>query len=83
MLLIVLFTLLENILLERQRERSIVVRLVARFYPSSKTCSNCGSYKKDLKLNQRVYHCNTCQEKIDRDLNAALNIAKADNYILA
>lgn len=70
-------------LIRKARERSIVVRLVDRVYPSSKTCSNCGSYKKDLKLNQRVYHCNTCQEKIDRDLNAALNIAKTDNYILA
>ena len=76
------YTIREH-LIRKARERSIVVRLVDRFYPSSKTCSNCGSYKKDLKLNQRVYHCNTCQEKIDRDLNAALNIAKTDNYILA
>lgn len=76
------YTIREH-LIRKAGERSIVVRLVDRFYPSSKTCSNCGSYKKDLKLNQRVYHCNTCQEKIDRDLNAALNIAKADNYILA
>ena len=76
------YTIREH-LIRKARERSIVVRLVYRFYPSSKTCSNCGSYRKDLKLNQRVYHCNTCQEKIDRDLNAALNIAKTDNYILA
>ena len=76
------YTIREH-LIRKARERSIVVRLVDRFYPSSKTCSNCGSYKKDLKLNQRVYHCNTCQEKIDRDLNAAINIAKTDNYILA
>lgn len=76
------YTIREH-LIRKARERYIVVRLVDRFYPSSKTCSNCGSYKKDLKLNQRVYHCNTCQEKIDRDLNAALNIAKTDNYNLA
>lgn len=76
------YTIREH-LIRKARECSIVVRLVYRFYPSSKTCSNCGSYKKDLKLNQRVYHCNTCQEKIDRDLNAALNIAKTDSYILA
>ena len=76
------YTIREH-LIRKARGRSIVVRLVDRFYPSSKTCSNCGSYKKDLKLNQRVYHCNTCQEKIDRDLNAAINIAKTDNYILA
>ena len=70
-------------LIRKAIECSIIVRLVDRFYPSSKTCSNCGSYKKDLKLNQRVYHCSTCQEKIDRDLNAAINIAKTDNYSLA
>ena len=76
------YTIREH-LIRKATERSIVVRLVDRFYPSSKTCSNCGSYKKDLKLSQRVYHCNHCQEKIDRDLNAALNIAKTDKYILA
>ena len=70
-------------LIRKATERNIVVRLVDRFYPSSKTCSNCGSYKRDLKLSQRVYNCNYCQEKIDRDLNAALNIAKTDKYILA
>lgn len=76
------YTIREH-LIRKATERYIEVRLIDRFYPSSKTCSNCGSYKKDLKLNQRVYHCNTCQEKIDRDLNAAINIAKTDNYILA
>lgn len=70
-------------LIRKATERCIVVRLVDRFYPSSKTCSNCGHYKKDLKLSQRVYHCSHCQEKIDRDFNASLNIAKTDNYVLA
>ena len=76
------YTIREH-LIRKAIERYIEVRLVDRFYPSSKTCSICGSYKKDLKLSQRVYHCNNCQEKIDRDLNAAVNIAKTDNYILA
>ena len=75
------YTIREH-LIRKATERDIVVRLVDRFYPSSKTCSNCGTYKKDLKLSQRVYHCNHCQEKIDRDLNAALNIAKTDKYTL-
>ena len=70
-------------LIRKATERDIAIRLVDRFYPSSKNCSNCGGYKKDLKLSQRVYSCNHCQEKIDRDLNAALNIAKTDKYILA
>ena len=76
------YTIREH-LIRKATERCIAVRLVDRFYPSSKTCSNCGHYKKDLKLSQRVYHCNHCQEKIDRDFNASLNIAKTDRYVLA
>ena len=76
------YTIREH-LIRKATERRIVVRLVDRFYPSSKTCSNCGSYKKDLKLSQRVFCCNHCQEKIDRDFNASLNIAKTDKYVLA
>ena len=75
------YTIREH-LIRKATERHIVVRLVDRFYPSSKTCSNCGSYKKDLKLGQRVYYCDNCQEKLDRDFNASLNIAKTDQYVL-
>ena len=70
-------------LIRKAKERHIAIRLVDRFYPSSKTCSTCGHYKKDLKLSQRVYHCDNCQEKIDRDFNASLNIAKTEKYVLA
>ena len=76
------YTIKEH-LIKKAKERNIVVRLVDRFYPSSKTCSNCGSYKKNLKLSQRVYHCNSCQVKIDRDFNASRNIATTDRYKLA
>ena len=76
------YTIKEH-LIRKATERCIAVRLVDRFYPSSKTCSNCGHYNKDLKLSQRVYHCDNCKEKIDRDFNASLNIAKTDNYVLA
>ena len=76
------YTIREH-LIRKATERCIAVRLVDRFYPSSKTCSNCGNYNKELKLSQRVYHCSHCQEKIDRDFNASLNIAKTDNYVLA
>ena len=76
------YTIKEH-LIRKSKERNIIVRLVDRFYPSSKTCSNCGSYKKNLKLSQRVYHCNSCQVKIDRDFNASLNIATTDKYKLA
>ena len=76
------YTIKEH-LIRKSKERNIIIRLVDRFYPSSKTCSNCGSYKKNLKLSQRVYHCNSCQVKIDRDFNASLNIATTDKYKLA
>ena len=76
------YTIKEH-LIRKAKERNIIVRLVDRFYPSSKTCSNCDSYKKDLKLSQRVYHCDNCQVKLDRDFNASLNIAKTDKYVLA
>ena len=76
------FYTIREYLIRKAIECDIVVRLVDRFYPSSKTCSNCGGYKKDLKLSQRVYSCDNCRETIDRDLNAALNIAKTDKYIL-
>ena len=46
-----------------------------RFYPSSKTCSHCGHIKHDLKLKDRVYICSECGLVIDRDLNAAINLA--------
>lgn len=50
-----------------------------RFYPSSKTCSNCGCVKKDLKLSDRTYICPECGLVIDRDFNAARNL---ENYVL-
>ena len=47
---------------------------IGRFDPSSRMCSKCGNIKHDLKLSDRIYHCNVCGLVIDRDLNAALNI---------
>lgn len=54
---------------------NIEVVLADRFYSSSKTCSCCGNVKKDLKLSDRIYICNECGSKIDRDVNAAINLA--------
>ena len=48
---------------------------VPTFYPSSKTCSHCGTVKTDLKLSDRVYKCECCGLVIDRDLNASINLA--------
>lgn len=57
----------------------IEVVLADRFYPSSKTCSCCGNYKKDLRLKDRTYICNECGLVIDRDINAAINLANYKN----
>lgn len=54
----------------------IKVVVVPRKYPSSKTCSCCGNIKRDLKLQDRIYQCPNCGLTIDRDLNAAINLAK-------
>lgn len=51
------------------------VLIANRFYPSSKTCSECGSIKPQLKLSERRFVCPDCGIIIDRDLNAALNLA--------
>ena len=45
------------------------------FYPSSKTCSACGAVKAKLPLSARVFCCELCGIRIDRDLNAARNLA--------
>ncbi|MCC5601198.1 transposase [Nostoc sp. CHAB 5714] len=44
-----------------------------RWFPSSKTCSNCGTKKYSLSLSERVFNCDHCGFVIDRDLNAAVN----------
>lgn len=56
--------------------------VIDRFYPSSKTCSKCGWKKTDLELSDRVFECKNCGNKIDRDLNAAINIERVGVNIL-
>ena len=46
-----------------------------RWYPSSKTCSGCGTAKTKLALSERAYECQACGLVLDRDLNAARNLA--------
>ncbi len=50
--------------------------VVDRWFPSSKTCSNCGTKKETLTLKERVFECGHCGFVIDRDLNAAINLRK-------
>ena len=47
---------------------------IDQFYPSSKTCSNCGSVKQEMPLEIRIYECCECSYIEDRDINAAKNI---------
>ena len=54
-----------------------VLRVVDRWYRSSKTCSGCGRVKAKLSLNERTYRCDSCGLVLDRDLNAAINIQVA------
>ena len=63
-------------------EFGIELRIVSRWYPSSKTCHCCGHIKKDLKLSDRVYRC-VCGYTEDRDFNAALNLRDAEAYEIA
>lgn len=57
----------------------ITVIIADRYYPSSKTCIICGNVKKDLKLSERIYHCEGCGNEIDRDLQAAINLKRYAN----
>lgn len=64
------------------KETGIELRIVDRWYPSSKLCHKCGSLKKDLKLSDRKYICK-CGYHADRDFNASLNLRDALTYKLA
>ena len=63
-------------------ENGIELRVVDRWYPSSKICHCCGTIKKDLKLSDRIYRCD-CGYVEDRDFNAALNLRDALTYEVA
>jgi putative transposase len=60
--------------------RGCEVVIAPRFYPSSKTCSECGCIKDALSLGERVYRCEDCDHEQDRDLNAALNLLRLDTF---
>ena len=64
------------------KENGIELRVVDRWYPSSKTCHCCGAIRKDLKLSDRIFECD-CGYIEDRDFNAALNLRDAAIYEVA
>ena len=63
-------------------QNGIELRVVDKWFPSSRMCHCCGAIKKDLKLSDRIYRCN-CGYTSDRDLNAALNLRDALTYKIA
>lgn len=63
-------------------DNGIELRIVDRWYPSSKMCHCCGHVSKDLKLSDRIYRC-ACGYIADRDFNASLNLRDAETYVVA
>ena len=63
-------------------DNGIELRIVDRWYPSSKMCHCCGHVSKDLKLSDRIYRC-ACGYIADRDFNASLNLRDSETYVVA
>lgn len=60
----------------KSRQLGIQVQVISQWEPSSKTCSSCKTIREELNLNERVFVCYACGLVIDRDLNAAYNLAR-------
>lgn len=69
-------------LISKCKEYNIELRIVDRWYPSSKLCHDCGQIKKDLKLSDRIYICSECGYTENRDINASLNLRDAKTYTI-
>ena len=70
-------------LIQKCIELGITLRLADKYFASSKTCSSCGTKNKSLTLNDRVFKCSNCGFKLDRDMNASINLMKLkDKYCI-
>ena len=67
---------------QKCKEYSIELRIADKFFASSKTCSFCGKKNKELKLSDRVFICPHCGYKVDRDINASINLCNTKKYSL-
>jgi len=76
------FYRLRLLLTQKCAENGIQLRIVNRWYPSSKTCHRCGYYNADLKLSDRVFVCPECGASLDRDYNAAMNLRDTEDYAI-
>ena len=69
--------------LKLKRKAKIIgidLRVVNRYFPSSKRCHACGHIHRELKLRDRIYRCPVCGYTADRDFNAALNLRDTTEY---
>ena len=64
-----------ELLTYKQDFHGFLLTLVNRWFPSSKTCHAC-HHKQNMPLKERVFNCGECENKIDRDLNASINIER-------
>ena len=62
---------------------NVELRVVDRWFPSSKLCSECGGIDKELKLSDRIYICKECGSILDRDKNASVNLKNAKVFKIA
>ena len=67
---------------QKCKEYNIELRIADRFLASSKKCSSCGKKNKDLQLSDRIFICPHCGYRIDRDLNASINLCNTKKYSL-
>ena len=75
-----LFREFRDCLISKCKEFDVELRIIDKHYASSKTCCRCGNKKSKLKLSERTYVCENCGKKIDRDVNAAVNILKCNKF---
>jgi putative transposase len=74
------FGMLRRMIEYKAALRGCRVVIAPRFFPSSKTCSECGVIKDVLTLDERTFRCDDCGHEQDRDLNAALNLLRLDTF---
>jgi len=77
------FGMFRNFLKYKLEDKGKQLIKIDKWFPSSKTCSNCGSIDENLQLSDRIYKCEYCGYIIDRDYNAALNIKEVGSTLLA
>jgi putative transposase len=75
------FGALRSMIEYKAKLRGVAVVVADRWFPSSKTCSECGCVKSDLTLGDRVFQCDDCGHEQDRDLNAALNLQRLHTFV--